>query len=552
MRRSVRLLLSGISGVLLSLPWLGFPGWILFVAFLPLWALDDFFVSRQEQYKGVSFWGHAFFSFLVWNGLTTWWILHATPAGAFVAIFLNAFLMSLVFWLGHAIRRQAGNSAGYLAFVVFWISFEYAHYHWEIEWPWLTLGNGFADNISLIQWYSATGVFGGSLWVLTVGILLFLFLKAMVTDMAPRTRIVRATGTLVVWLVPVFVSLFIYHGYEEKGKSARALIVQPNIDPYTETHDQAAVNEKLMKFIQIAEAHMTPDVEYIVGPETVFEENWDEAFLMGNPAFHQLSLLTRMGSHCSLVIGASTYRIYKEGDQVSPTARRSANGLVYDVYNSAIFTDSRGGYQVYHKSILVPGVEKMPFRKYLKFLDSFIIDLGGTTGSLGVQDEPANFTAVDGSMIAPAICYESAFGGYMARFVKKGAQVIFVITNDGWWKDTPGYRQHFSFSRLRAVETRRCIVRAANTGISGFINQRGDILQKSEWWTEDALPASVRFNDELTFYVKHGDSIARISLFMTILLLLNGVVTRLRTGKKNRTSPDCVKPRLTGFECPDA
>jgi apolipoprotein N-acyltransferase len=138
-----------------------------------------------------------------------------------------------------------------------------------------------------------------------------------------------------------------------------------------------------------------------------------------------------------------------------------------------------------------------------------------------------------GTLIAPAICYESAFGGYMAQFVRKGAHVIFVITNDGWWKNTPGYRQHFSFSRLRAVETRRSIVRAANTGISGFISQRGDVVQQSEWWTEDALLASVRFNDALTFYVKHGDYIARISLFMAGLLLLNLIATRLRKGKKN-------------------
>lgn len=526
-------MLSGISGVLLTLPWLGFPGWILFVAFLPLWLLDDFFVSRQEQFRSVSFWGHAFFAFVIWNGLTTWWILHATPAGAFVAVFLNAFLMSLVFWVGHVARRQSENSLGYLALVVFWISFEYAHYHWEIEWPWLTLGNGFANNVSLIQWYSATGVFGGTLWVLVVSILLFQFLKALATGMKARTRFVRALGTLAVLLVPVFVSLFLYHRYEEAGKSAGVLIVQPNIDPYSETHDVAAVNEKMMKFIRLAEANLTPEVEYIVGPETVFEENWDEAFLMRYPAFNQLSRLTQNGGSRSLVIGASTYRIYKEGDAVSETARHSSDGLVYDVYNSAIFTDSLGGYQVYHKSMLVPGVEKMPFKKYLKFLDSFIINLGGTTGSLGVQKEASNFVTPGGTLIAPAICYESAFGGYMAQFVRKGAHVIFVITNDGWWKNTPGYRQHFSFSRLRAVETRRSIVRAANTGISGFISQRGDVVQQSEWWTEDALLASVRFNDALTFYVKHGDYIARISLFMAGLLLLNLIATRLRKGKKN-------------------
>ncbi len=245
MKRSIRILLSGISGVLLSLPWLGFPGWILFVAFLPLWVLDDYFVTRQEDFKGVSFWGHAFFSFLIWNGLTTWWIFHATPAGAFVAIFLNSFMMSLVFWVGHTVRRQSENSLGYLAYVVFWISFEYAHYHWEIEWPWLTLGNGFANNVSLIQWYSWTGVFGGSLWVLTVSILLFRFLKALAAGREGKSQVYPAVWTLLALLIPLFVSVYLYNHYVEAGKSATVLIVQPNIDPYTETHDVAAVNATL-------------------------------------------------------------------------------------------------------------------------------------------------------------------------------------------------------------------------------------------------------------------------------------------------------------------
>ncbi len=270
-----------------------------------------------------------------------------------------------------------------------------------------------------------------------------------------------------------------------------------------------------------------------MGPETVFEQNWDEANLLRYPAFQRLQELTRRNGQPSLVIGASTYRVYTEGDKVPPTARHSVDGLVYDVYNAAICTDASGGYQVYHKSILVPGVEKMPFRKYLKFLDSFIINLGGTSGSLGIQQAPTNFVTPKGDQVATAICYESAFGGYLAEFVRKGAGAIFIITNDGWWKNTPGYRQHFSFARLRAVETRRSIARSANTGISGFISQRGEVMQSSPWWTEAALTETIRFNDKITFYVKNGDYIARVSLFMAVLILLNLVVARLIKGKKN-------------------
>ena len=104
--------------------------------------------------------------------------------------------------------------------------------------------------------------------------------------------------------------------------------------------------------------------------------------------------------------------------------------------------------------------------------------------------------------------------------MKKGAELIFVITNDGWWKNTPGYRQHLSFARLRAIETRRSVARSANTGISAFINQRGDLIQTTGWWEEAAIKSTLKRNEKMTFYVKYGDYIARISVFVSVLLIL--------------------------------
>jgi len=97
MNRSIRILLSVLSGGLLSLSWLGFPGWTLFIAFLPLLYLDHFFVERKSEFRSVSFWSHALLAFFIWNVSTTWWILHATDEGAIMANVTNSFLMSLTF-----------------------------------------------------------------------------------------------------------------------------------------------------------------------------------------------------------------------------------------------------------------------------------------------------------------------------------------------------------------------------------------------------------------------------------------------------------------------
>ena len=224
--------------------------------------------------------------------------------------------------------------------------------------------------------------------------------------------------------------------------------------------------------------------------------------------------------HAQLVFGVSSFKIYPDGAHATITARKQGN-IYYDSFNTAIYLNNKGKSEIYHKSKLVVGVEKMPFMKYLRFIKDIVIDIGGTTGSLGKQKESSNFVTNNGLLVAPVICYESVFGEYFASYVRKGAQLIFIITNDGWWRNTPGYKQHMSFARLRAIETRRSIARSANTGISCFINQRGDVSQPTGWWVDAAIQQTINANDKLTFYVKYGDYIARISLFVSVLLILH-------------------------------
>jgi apolipoprotein N-acyltransferase len=521
MNRKFRLLLSVLTGVLLSLAWLEFPGWTLFIAFFPLLLLDQYFVENKASYKSVSFWGYAFLSFFIWNGITTWWIAYATVVGAFLAIVANSFLMSLVWWLGHAARRRFKPNLGYIALIAFWISFEYFHFHWDIEWPWLIIGNGFANNIKLIQWFEYTGVLGGTLWVLAVNVILFSIYRKFINKNSFKPLVYPFTALTLLIVVPMIISYIIYNSYTEKSNPVNVVIVQPNIDPYSESYDFRAEEEKLQKFINLASGVITEQTDLVIGPETVFERwpDWNINRLNSNILYRQLNDWILSYPDAELIFGASTHKLYPGADSASSTSRVS-NGTYYDVFNSAVFIGRQGAGQVYHKSVLVPGVEKMPFRNYLSLMNDVVFDLGGTTGSLGRMEEPSNFVLKRGVEAAPVICYESVFGGYLAQFIRKGAEMIVVITNDGWWRNTPGYKQHLSFSRLRAIETRRSVARAANTGISCFINQRGDVYQMTPWWTETAIAGDINLNDEITFYVRYSDFIARISMFAGALLLL--------------------------------
>jgi apolipoprotein N-acyltransferase len=97
--------------------------------------------------------------------------------------------------------------------------------------------------------------------------------------------------------------------------------------------------------------------------------------------------------------------------------------------------------------------------------------------------------------------------------------LLCIITNDGWWDDTPGYKQHLSYAKLRAIETRRDVARSANTGMSAFINQKGEITYKSSWWVEAEKIQQVKLNNQLTFYSKHGDYLALAAVVALLSML---------------------------------
>ena len=173
-----------------------------------------------------------------------------------------------------------------------------------------------------------------------------------------------------------------------------------------------------------------------------------------------------------MITGVGAYRFYKDGEPHSKAVRAlvrpgSEDTTYYEAYNAAIqFENGVDSFQLYKKSIFVPGAEFMPFRSVFWFLKPFVDKLGGTMACYGDQEERTPFTSKKGISVAPAICYESVFGEYMTGYIRNGAQAIFIMTNDGWWDNTAGHKQHLKFASLRAIETRRSIARAANTGIS--------------------------------------------------------------------------------------
>jgi len=130
------------------------------------------------------------------------------------------------------------------------------------------------------------------------------------------------------------------------------------------------------------------------------------------------------------------------------------------------------------------------------------------------------------------VCYESIYGDFCTGYVRKGARLLAVITNDAWWGDTPGYRQHLSYSRLRAIETRRWVARCANTGISAIIDPTGRIVDRTSWWEPSMLEGRVQLLEGKSFFVRYGDIVGRVSVFLFVLLAAAAIFRR-KSGRGN-------------------
>ncbi|HRG60008.1 MAG TPA: apolipoprotein N-acyltransferase [Bacteroidia bacterium] len=517
---------ASLTGLLLSFAWPvdGFY-FLIFFAWIPLLWLESE-LSKQGKVQ-LSFLRFSFLSMLIWNVLTTWWIKNASFGGALMAIIANSILMALVLYFFHVVKTKKGQKQGYFALIVFWMSFEYVHLRWDITWPWLNLGNAFANQIELIQWYEYTGVFGGTLWVLLINILLFQILKNKLENNPTKSLAVKA-GLLLV--IPICISLLIFKTYHENLNPIQVVVVQPNIDPYNEKFSGLSSRQQLEKLIQLTQGKLDQNTDFLVGPETalvayIWENKWDES-----SDLKVLDSLLTVYKNLNILIGASTLKVFELNEPLSSTARKFGNAdQYYDSYNTALQLDHTGNIQTYHKSKLVPGVEKMPWPGVFKYIEKFAIDLGGISGSLGMQEEREAFYTPNKKFAAgPIVCYESVYGEYVGEYVKKGANFLAIITNDGWWGDTPGYKQHLKYGAIRAIETRRSIVRSANTGISGIVNQLGEVSNTTSWWKADALKATINANNNITFYTRFGDYLGLIAIYTSLVIIVGLLFSKFK------------------------
>lgn len=508
--------LALLSAFLLWLAWppIPFTSPILLIALVPLLVVLEQIIQTDQLKKGTQIFWICAFTFFIWNGACTYWVFNslvsAMPTWAAILVILLPFgmatlLMTFPFWLYYQLRRTITKTCSYVGLICFWIGYEYLYQNWDAPFPWMNLGNGFAQSHQLVQWYEYTGVYGGTLWILISNILVFEAYLAFKKTTDTWKKIYLCIKPIGFILIPMVISMIRYWGYHEKPNPTNVVVVQPNVDPYVKYTLNPFVQTQ--QLIHLSDSLGQANTEYFIWPETAIPESANEDTFLSNVNYLATRQFLSKYKHANVVSGIESYLFYDRAK--TPTAQFDERSQKYwDSFNAAVQIENQAKVQFYHKSKLVPGVETLPFASALAFLKPIFAGFGGTTGGYGRQSEPSVFYSQSGIGCAPVICYESIWGEYVADYVKRGAQFIAIMTNDAWWGNTSGKNQHLEYAKLRAVESRRWVARSANTGISAFINGRGDIVQQTQWWTTTALKENINLNDELTFYVKHGDYIA--------------------------------------------
>ena len=522
-------LISLAGGMLGSLAWHDkVTGLVMLVAFVPF--LHIFQATVKEKAPGSLAFLRVLPGFIIFNLLTMGWLRNASIAGAVYAVIANSFLMSAVFWLASVIYKRSSSFLGYMSLLTFWLIMEHLNSRLLILTPWLNLGNTLGNDIAFIQWYDITGVAGGTLWILLINIALYFSLSALKTVRPGLMR--RFLILLLLFLIPSGYSLLKFSGSYTPSGSTEMLIVQPNIDPYTEKFISPSFENQLDVMLKMAAENMGGETRWVILPETAIDDPFYEEEVYDNKYYLMIDSLISSHDGLSLVTGATTMNSLRESDgqQAVPAGRDENKVEQYEVYNTAMMISPGKDVAFYHKSKLVPGIEKKIRILPATVQEKILPDLGGTMTGYGTQDERTVFYGPDSLVrIAPVICYESVYGDFITGYIRNGSNLIVILTNDGWWKNTRGYRQHLMFSRIRAIENRRSVARAANTGISCFIDHKGRIVKKSAWWEEGVIMHSPGLYDRMSFYSRYGDFISRyLSVFGVFILIITFIGAPLR------------------------
>jgi len=525
-----KVILAVSTGILFGCSFPPIPlGSLACIALVPLLLLIERLRSLRSQFL------YSYFSFFIASCIALYWVggfTHAKDpflmmAGGLVLVW-EPFFFSVIVLSYLAVRKNFGLGIGLAALPFIWVTFEWLYALGEFAFPWLTLGNTQTYQLGKIQFAEFTGVYGISFWLVVINSLFFFLLMNLLRGDGKKLlkqNLSITAAIVIIYLLPSFYSITL----DEKRlissdvPSIKVGIVQPNIDPWEKWEGSktlAGREKQVEKFLETARGQKKEGVEMSVWPET--------AILFNLPMMreeYEKVAKTLDSLDLSLTSGYIDYKYYDA--RTAPVASSVVQGtsIRYDSYNSILYLEPRNRHvQSYAKMRLVPFAERIPYAESIPFLiEPLRWGVGISNWGIG-KDSTVFEDSIHHTKFLAMVCYESIFPEFVSSFVKRGAEFLVFITNDSWWGNTSGARQHCQFAVMRAVENRRWVVRCANGGISCFVDPLGRIYDKTQMYTEASIARSIEPRTEQTFYTKHGDWLPRIAGTITGFLMAGSLL----------------------------
>ncbi len=513
MFKKTDVLSAAASGGLLVL---GFPRF----DFYPLaWiSLVPLLIAIRGKHTRTAFYLGLLTGFVYFAG-TIYWIYHSMYYYGGVPLILSILILvclSLYLALYPAVFSMLFNYLtaqpsvpAVLTVPVLWVSLEYLRTYALTGFPWSLLGYSQYKFLPFIQISDMTGIYGVSFLVAAVSgavydITFFRYGKSHEVPLSSRWPSVLS---LIIFMLIIIASFFYGMGKlkeTEKHGNIKVSVIQGNIrqDIKWDSRFQREVIDTY-KGLSIRVLSAKPDI--VIWPESAIP------FVFGHdkPLTEEISLFSKeLDTH--LLFGGVIAK-HNGPDKSS-------------LSNSAILLSPEGKVtSVYDKIHLVPYGEYVPLKQLFPFIDKMVTAIGDFA-----QGEATTVMGTPFAKIGNLICYEIIFPGLVRKFVDEGADLLVTITNDAWFGHTAAPYQHFSMAVFRAVENRVPVARAANTGISGFIDAKGRIMNKSDIFVESALTEEIAIGGNKSFYTKYGDVFAWLCITISVLLIMNKLLIERR------------------------
>jgi len=523
------LLYGLISGVLLGISFPPFPFPILiFFAFIPYF----FVIEKKEQLGSIN--RFTYYTVFIFTLITLYWVGSWTKeADPFLMIsgvllmFINPAIFLIPSTIYYFSKKSLNKKISLFLFPFFWVAFEYAYSITDLRFPWLMLSNSLPYFNWFIQIADIIGAYGISLLILFINVFLYLFIKNYIEK--KRNNLFYASAAVLLFVIPVIYGMYKTSVFEHSSRKIKVGLIQPNLNPW-DKWEAGNLDEQLNLYLSLSQDAVNQGAKLIVWPESALP-----VYLLSGNYPYEVERIHQFvdSNNVYLMTGMPDVNFYFDLSKAPKDAKRIKNSdVAYTSYNSILlFSPFTSTVQKYGKIKLVPFGEKVPFVEQLPFLGELIKwQVGISSWNVGKEQTIFNFMNIKA---AGVVCFESVYPDFVADFVRKGAELLIVVTNDSWYGYSSGPFQHKEIAALRAIENRRTLIRVANGGISCIIDPLGRTINETKLFTKTELVGYAELRNEKTFFTKYPLIIPSIAFILSLLIVFIFLLKRFIRNNSN-------------------